>query len=270
VTIETYDDPVAVAGGDISEKVCSGDLPVTVDFSGSASGGKEPYTYDWDFGDGSSASDASDAGQTPSHDYDDAGEYTVTLTVTDDCGSTDIVEADIVVHSPCVLPEELNVWKRDSSWSGQNHYLRVKFYNGSGDINSYEWYFGWCAHSELIGLPYIPQELNVYCTLDPDLDLASYWPKINWIINNRNGYSKNEVQDAIWHYINGENVSGDAATLVSSADSQGDFCPAIGEKFVVLLTRREIDDDLYGGIYRSNREEQPILIEVERVDHCDL
>jgi hypothetical protein len=100
------------------------------------------------------------------------------------------------------------------------------------------------------------------------LHLASYWPKINWIINHRTGYSRDEVQDAIWHYINGKSVSGDAATLVSFANSQGDFCPAIGEKFVVLLTRRDIDDDLYGGIYRDCREEQPILIEVQRVNHC--
>jgi PKD repeat protein len=57
----------------------TGNAPLTVAFTGSASGGTAPYSYSWNFGDGSAASTA----QNPSHTYNSAGTYTATLTVTD-------------------------------------------------------------------------------------------------------------------------------------------------------------------------------------------
>ncbi len=48
-------------------------------FSGEVSGGSEPYTIVWDFGDGSTATGS----LTPAHTYADNGSYLVTLTVTD-------------------------------------------------------------------------------------------------------------------------------------------------------------------------------------------
>jgi len=56
----------------------SGEVPLTVNFTGSATGGVLPYSYSWDFGDGTSSSE-----QIQSHTYYQAGVYTVTLTVTD-------------------------------------------------------------------------------------------------------------------------------------------------------------------------------------------
>jgi len=55
-----------------------------IEFSGSVLyPGTEPYTYKWNFGDGETAT-----GKTSVHSYETAGNYTVTLTVTDDAGST--------------------------------------------------------------------------------------------------------------------------------------------------------------------------------------
>lgn len=45
-------------------------------------GGSEPFSYQWDFGDGQSSTEAS-----PSHTYTQMGTYTVTLTLTNDAGS---------------------------------------------------------------------------------------------------------------------------------------------------------------------------------------
>jgi len=55
-----------------------------IEFSGIVYlGGVPPYTYEWDFGDGETSTE-----ENPVHSYEAAGNYTVTLTVTDDAGST--------------------------------------------------------------------------------------------------------------------------------------------------------------------------------------
>jgi hypothetical protein len=77
-----YDDMSALPFG--PELVCdaggpySGEVEQPIQFTGIASGGTEPYTWAWDFGDGGSA-----AVQNPTHIYENEGVYNVTLTVTD-------------------------------------------------------------------------------------------------------------------------------------------------------------------------------------------
>ena|GEM_PF-413438 len=56
-----------------------------VQFTGSADGGYPPYTYHWDFGDEGTSEE-----QNPTYEYSNAGNYTVTLTVTDDNDSVAI------------------------------------------------------------------------------------------------------------------------------------------------------------------------------------
>jgi hypothetical protein len=55
----------------------------TIQFYGSAEGGKEPYNWSWEFGDGTNSTE-----QNPQHAYNATGNYTATLTVTDDKGNT--------------------------------------------------------------------------------------------------------------------------------------------------------------------------------------
>jgi hypothetical protein len=52
-------------------------------FYANISGGFTPYSYQWDFGDGTTSTNAS-----PSHSYKNPGDYTIKLTVTDDRGNT--------------------------------------------------------------------------------------------------------------------------------------------------------------------------------------
>jgi PKD repeat protein len=89
----TLDPPTLVASASASETtILEGD---TVDFTGSATGGATPYTWDWDFDDGGSSTD-----QNPSHTFTTQGTYDVVLTVTDDCSNTDTDTVTITVNPP--------------------------------------------------------------------------------------------------------------------------------------------------------------------------
>jgi PKD repeat protein len=69
--------------------------PLKVQFTASVeeeTGG--PFTYHWDFGDGGSSSE-----QNPTHTYAKVGEYTATLTVTNQKGNKGTDEIDIFVET---------------------------------------------------------------------------------------------------------------------------------------------------------------------------
>lgn len=62
----------------------TGDVPLRVDFTASAAGGRLVYEYAWDFGDGSEGS----GNPAPSHIYETPGDYEATVTVTDRAQAT--------------------------------------------------------------------------------------------------------------------------------------------------------------------------------------
>jgi PKD repeat protein len=70
-----------------------GAVPLNITLQGSASGGTAPYSYSWSFGDSSAAL----AGATVSHSYTTVGNYTATLTVTDNTGAT--AQATVAVQA---------------------------------------------------------------------------------------------------------------------------------------------------------------------------
>src|SRR5215217_7445228 len=72
--------------------------PATFDFEANVTGGTEPYTIRWDFDDGDSDEEESDDGETVDHTFDVAGNYTVTLTVTDSTGRTVSDSIVVTVH----------------------------------------------------------------------------------------------------------------------------------------------------------------------------
>lgn len=82
--------PKAVAKSDKE----SGKAPLMVSFDSSESSDPDGSitAYSWDFMDGNTSTEA-----TPSHEFTVTGKYLVTLTVTDDLGSTDSTEVEITV-----------------------------------------------------------------------------------------------------------------------------------------------------------------------------
>jgi PKD repeat protein len=82
ITVEPAPPLTAV---EITSSDTEGVAPATFDFEANVTGGTVPYTYSWDFGDGSVESDDD---ETVDHTFDVAGTYTVSATVTDSTGRT--------------------------------------------------------------------------------------------------------------------------------------------------------------------------------------
>jgi len=110
-------------------------LTVEVDASDSADSDGTVEEYAWDFGDGETGT-----GVEADHTYAEAGDYEVTLTVTDDDGATDTAtETVTVVELPNVAPK--------AAFDASAEALEVEFDAGDstdsdGTIASYEWDFG--------------------------------------------------------------------------------------------------------------------------------
>jgi PKD repeat protein len=84
--------PVAVAGPDQT-----GAIGDTVSFDGNGSsdpGAADTLSFVWDFGDGTPVV----SGEQATHSYNAAGNYTVTLTVTDDDGATAIDTVNVTIE----------------------------------------------------------------------------------------------------------------------------------------------------------------------------
>lgn len=87
----------------------SGTTPLTVNFTGTVSGGDSPLTFFWDFKDGTNSTQ-----QNPQHTFTTAGTYNVTFTVNDFDGDSDTDNVIITVNEPfdfsvSVNPAEQNV-----------------------------------------------------------------------------------------------------------------------------------------------------------------
>jgi len=141
VTVEFKDcsciDPTVVADGPYAETVCPG-TAATIDFDSTVTLGTGPFTYDWDFGDGSLHGTIAD----PSHTYPiGADVYNVTLVVTNACGDSTYNTTVTITESVAVTanagPDQSEV-----VCPGANALIDLV---GSGTGNgtlSYSWDFG--------------------------------------------------------------------------------------------------------------------------------
>jgi PKD repeat protein len=94
----TVEAPPPLTAVEITSSDTEGVAPATFDFEANVTGGTVPYTYSWDFGDGSVVESGDD--ETVDHTFDVAGTYTVSATVTDSTGRTVSDSILITVEAP--------------------------------------------------------------------------------------------------------------------------------------------------------------------------
>ncbi|NLZ31289.1 MAG: PKD domain-containing protein, partial [Methanomicrobiales archaeon] len=117
---------------DFSANVTEGRKPLSVAFSDRSSG--SPTSWEWDFGDGRSSRE-----QGPTHIYQDAGTYTVRLTVSGDAGR-DVSEKIGYIRVTALTPVVAGF---SASATEGRAPLTVRFSDGSkGDPESWSWTFG--------------------------------------------------------------------------------------------------------------------------------
>jgi PKD repeat protein len=107
VTLTVGSACVPVAGASFTFAPAAPQVGQTVNFSASVTAGDMPISYAWDFGDTNTGT-----GQYTTHTYNDVLTYTVMLTATNGCPSTDtdqtqisVVSAGSKVYLPLVLKQ---------------------------------------------------------------------------------------------------------------------------------------------------------------------
>lgn len=137
----TVDAPLEAPTADFTVTPTTGTAPLLVNVSATSSFDADGLLvgYDWDFGDGNTAS-----GVTASNTYTQSGSYTIGLTVTDDDGLTDYTTySSIVVEAVQESPTAII----DATPTSGTAPLNVAFSGSSstdsdGSIVAYDWNFG--------------------------------------------------------------------------------------------------------------------------------
>lgn len=144
----TVEEALPIASVEITSNGTEGIAPATFEFETSVVGGTGPYTYLWNFGDGSSSEEIDD--DTVLHTFEQAGTYTATLTVTDSAGQTGTDTQQVNVEEPpangTTIAERLTVSFTVDSTNGDTAPATFLFeadaQDGTPPYTSHSWDFG--------------------------------------------------------------------------------------------------------------------------------
>lgn len=127
----------------LSADSTSGTIPFTVSFTAAPSGGVPPYSFAWDFGDNSFGNYSSSTAQNPTHTYEFAGTYDVSVTVTDAIGQTASMSTQVTAKAPNAPAVITGVTSAPiSAILGQEVTWTATISDPDGDSLAYRWDFG--------------------------------------------------------------------------------------------------------------------------------
>ncbi len=155
---------------------------------------------------------------------------------------------------------------------------------GSGfDVQTNTIYLGWCAEDNVYQSdtsvtlyssydPNMPEDIKTYQS--PDIPLVQQgivkigdpvpWGEVNWVLNNKSGLTKDDIQNAIHLIVWGTSsfpgsITQNAYNLVAEAKNHNDFVPEGGQIVGVIL--------YMDGLGNANRLFQEVVIEVTMPSH---
>ena len=124
-------------------------------------------------------------------------------------------------------------------------------------------YKGWCfekavsmdqtgVHPVLLNHSYDPNK--------PDVFHNANWDMINYIINHKNGWDKDTIQETIWYFIEGTaTTSPTALALIEEVEQKGSgFCPTEGDLLAVLIYLDPGIEDVYPDPVQNTFIEVPL------------
>jgi PKD repeat protein len=131
---------VEIFGGDLDVSAggaYEGFTGTSISFTGTVIGGEEPYSWNWDFGDGENSSV-----QNPTHTYNTPGEYFITLYVSDSQGSEGVGTTTAIIGSN--PPEKPTITGKAEGAAGKEHTFTISTTDPDDDDVYYwiEWYDG--------------------------------------------------------------------------------------------------------------------------------
>jgi hypothetical protein len=105
-------------------------------------------------------------------------------------------------------------------------------------------YPGWCIQ-RFVHMPRSTNlQVRLYDSYDPALPAAFQdpdWDKVNWILNNKDGYSMATIQWAIWNLIDESDISARPSSQTLVASAVDGFIPQSGDIIAIVAVPERTD-----------------------------